>query len=155
MGTRTYTTTIEDGGRGRLRIPVPFDPDEAWGAKREHHVSGTVAGVRIRATITADESGHCVLAGAAWRRDGPADPIGREVRVTLAPEGPQRGDLAPDFAAALDAHPAAGEFFDALAQFYRRGYLRWIDATTRSPEKRAERIADVVRLLEAGVKQRS
>lgn len=37
---------------------------------------------------------------------------------------------------------------------YRNAYLRWIDATKRSPELRAERIAVVVALLEGGVKQR-
>jgi uncharacterized protein YdeI (YjbR/CyaY-like superfamily) len=55
---------------------------------------------------------------------------------------------------ALDAEPAAGAFFDSLAQFYRRGYLTWIDATKRSPAERAARIAEMVRLLKAGHKQR-
>jgi uncharacterized protein YdeI (YjbR/CyaY-like superfamily) len=72
----------------------------------------------------------------------------------LAPEGPQRDDLAPDFAAALEASPGAGEFFDSLAQFYRKAYLRWIDSTKNRPEVRADRIEETVRLLEAGVKQR-
>jgi hypothetical protein len=46
-------------------------------------------------------------------------------------------------------------FFDTLAQFYRKAYLRWIDATTGRPEVRAARIAEVVDLLAAGIKQRS
>ena len=33
-------------------------------------------------------------------------------------------------------------------------YLRWIDATTRRPDVRAARIAEVVGLLSAGVKER-
>ena len=33
-------------------------------------------------------------------------------------------------------------------------YLRWIDATKRYPEKRAQRIAEMIRRLEAGQKQR-
>ncbi len=49
----------------------------------------------------------------------------------LAPDGPQRVDLAEDIFAALAANPAAGAFFDALRQFYRKAYLRWIDASTR------------------------
>ena len=69
--------------------------------------------------------------------------IGDEVTVELAPEGPQRGDLADDIAVALAANPAAGAFFDTLAQFYRKAYLRWIDATTRQADLRAARIADV------------
>ena len=80
--------------------------------------------------------------------------IGGEVIVELAPEGPQRGDLADDIAAALAADPAAGAFFDTLAQFYRKAYLRWIDSTTRRPDLRAARIAEVVSLLAAGIKER-
>src|SRR3712207_7886764 len=30
-------------------------------------------------------------------------------------------------------HPNAAAFFDSLAQFYRKAYLRWIDATKRRP----------------------
>ena len=46
-------------------------------------------------------------------------------------------------------------FFDGLAQFYRRAFLRWIDGTKRRPEERARRIAEMVALLERGEKQRS
>ena len=77
-----------------------------------------------------------------------------DVIVELAPEGPQRDDLADDIAAALEANPAAAAFFDTLAQFYRKAYLRWIDATTRRPDLRAARIQEVVQLLAAGIKQR-
>ncbi|MGO9672291.1 MAG: YdeI/OmpD-associated family protein [Streptosporangiaceae bacterium] len=88
-----------------------------------------------------------------WMRDtGVA--VGDEVIVELEPEGPQRGDLAADIASALAASPAAAAFFDTLAQFYRKAYLRWIDATTRRPELRAARIAEVVQLLAAGIKER-
>ncbi len=33
-----------------------------------------------------------------------------------------------------------------------KDYLRWIDATKRRPDVRAERIAGVIRLLNAGVR---
>ena len=80
--------------------------------------------------------------------------IGADAIVVLAPEGPQRGDLAEDVAAALAANPAAGAFFDTLAQFYRKAYLRYIDATSRRPDLRAERIAEVAGLLADGIKER-
>jgi uncharacterized protein YdeI (YjbR/CyaY-like superfamily) len=102
-----------------------------------------------------------VLAGRRWvlpltskRLASMGIAIGDEVAVELAPEGPQRGDLADDIAAALAADPAAGAFFDTLAQFYRKAYLRWIDATTRKPDLRAARIAEVTGLLAAGIKER-
>ena len=88
------------------------------------------------------------------RYDGSRAAVGQTVEVTLEPEGPQRADLAEDLAAALAAEPAAGAFYDALAQFYQRAYLRWIDGTTRRPELRAQRIAQVVEWLAEGRKQR-
>ena len=80
--------------------------------------------------------------------------VGSEVMVELAPEGPQRSDLAGDLSAALAATPAAGAFFDTLAQFYRKAYLRYIDATTCRPDLRAARIAEVVGLFADGIKER-
>ncbi|MFD8498068.1 YdeI/OmpD-associated family protein [Amycolatopsis sp. NPDC059657] len=56
--------------------------------------------------------------------------------------------------AALAASPAASAFFDSLATFYRKGYLRWINATTRRPDVRAACIAEMISLLEQGKKQR-
>jgi hypothetical protein len=153
MEARRFTATTQDGKRGRVAIPVPFDPDEAWGAKSEHHVTGTVAGCDLRATVERDGDGWRIVMGPTWGRDRGIGP-GRDVEVALAPEGPQRGDLAPDLAAALEANAAAGAFFDSLAQFYRRAYLRWIDATKRRPDERVRRIAYVVELLERGVKER-
>jgi hypothetical protein len=132
---------------------VPFEPDEAWGAKPRHPVAGTVNGMRVRGVVERHDGGWGIVLAAAWRRDRGVV-AGDVVDVVLQPEGPQRDDLDPDLAAALDASPAAGAFFDGLAQFYRRAYLRWIDGTKRRPDVRAERIATVVALLEAGVKER-
>ena len=55
---------------------------------------------------------------------------------------------------ALEEDPAAGDFFDSLAQFYRKAYLRSIDGTKRRPELRTARIAEMVALLHAGMKER-
>ena len=74
--------------------------------------------------------------------------------MTLAAEGPQSRTLAPDIAAALAADPEAANFFDSLAQWYRKGYLTWIDATKRSPEVRKQRIAEMIVLLKDRQKQR-
>jgi uncharacterized protein YdeI (YjbR/CyaY-like superfamily) len=107
----------------------------------------------VRAVVEPLDGGFGIFLGSAWRRDcGIA--AGDAVSVELLPEGPQRDDLEPDFRAALDASPDAGAFFDSLAQFYRRAYLKWIDATKRRPDVRAQRIAEVVRLLEQGQKER-
>jgi hypothetical protein len=153
MRVQRFGTHVATGPGGRAVIAVPFDPDQAWGAKAQHPVSGTINGQRVRGTIAAGDGGWVFTLTPMWMRDAgvAADD---DVIVELAPEGPQRGDLADDISAALEANPAAGAFFDTLAQFYRKAYLRWIDATTRRPELRAARIAEVVDLLAAGIKQR-
>ncbi|HEX8867618.1 MAG TPA: YdeI/OmpD-associated family protein [Lentzea sp.] len=151
MTARRFTGTARADGHGRVVVAVPFDPDEVWGVKSRHHISGTVNQVRFRGVV--DTVSRQIVLTAAWLRDNDLKP-GDRVEVELAPEGPQRADLAEDVAVALDAAPAAGAFFDSLAQFYRRAYLRWIDGTTRRPELRAARIAEMVELLSAGVKQR-
>jgi hypothetical protein len=153
MGSRRFTARITAGQRGRVVVSVPFDPDEAWGPKPVHHVSGTIAGHGMRGTIDVVDGERVIVMGPAWWRDRSLD-LDAEVEVELAPEGPQRADLPDDLAAALDASPAAGAFFDSLAQFYRRAYLRWIDGTKRRPDERARRIAHVVELLEQGRKER-
>jgi hypothetical protein len=153
MGAQRFRAVIDAGGRDSAVIVVPFDPDEAWGAKTDHPVSGTIGGCRIRARLVP-AGRRWVLPLASRRLISMELAIGDEVAVELAPEGPQRGDLADDIAAALAANPAAAAFFDTLAQFYRKAYLRWIDATTRRPELREARIAEVVSLLAARVKER-
>jgi len=153
MRARRFHARILVDPRGQAIVAVPFDPDEAWGAKAVHHVNGTVNDCRVRVTIAPGESGWAfTLSPARMRGMGVA--AGSDVTVELAPEGPQRGDLADDISAALAANPAAGAFFDTLAQFYRKGYLRYIDATTRRPDVRAARIAEVVGLLANGIKER-
>jgi len=153
MSSQRFRAVIADGPRDSAVIMVPFDPDEAWGAKAGHPVSGTIGGCRVRTRLMPAGRGWA-LTLAPKRLTGMGIAIGDEVSVELAPEGPQRGDLADDIAAALAADPAAGAFFDTLAQFYRKAYLRWIDSTTRRPDLRAARIAEVVDPPASSVKER-
>ncbi|OZM75374.1 YdeI/OmpD-associated family protein [Pseudonocardia sp. MH-G8] len=152
--SQRFAATVAVDRQGRTHVPVPFEPDAVWDTKPRHHVTGTVGARGVGGVLDAGDGGVVLVVGPAWSRCcGPAD--GTTVEVMLTPEGPQRGDLgAPDVAAALDASPAAGVFFDSLAQFYRNAFLRWIDATKRRPGQRAVRIAEMVRLLEEGKKER-
>ncbi|MFE6257334.1 YdeI/OmpD-associated family protein [Agromyces sp. NPDC057865] len=153
MGTqRRFRSTVAVDRRGRTVVPVPFDPDEAWGVKPRHPVRGSVAGCSMRGIVEKREHGPVITLGPSWTRIPLYD--GAEVEVVLEPEGPQRADLAHDIAAALDAAPDAAAFFDSLAQFYRNGWLRWIDSTKRNPEQRPVRIAEMIRSLQDGRKER-
>jgi hypothetical protein len=146
-GRLRFTTVLRRDAKRRVYIPLPDRPDV-------RHLAGTVAGMGYRGAVEDVDGEPALVLGPAWRRGCGLD-AGDAVTVELAPEGPQRGQLAPDLAAALDASPRAAAFWDELAQFYRRAYLRWIDGTKRRPDVRAERIAALVELLERGVKERS
>lgn len=148
-----FSATVAAASRGRVLIAVPFNPDAVWGTKTRHHITGTVNSMPVRGVIESADGRFAFTLGPAWLRDCGLT-VGDTVTVNIAPEGPQRDDLTPDVATALDAHPQAAAFFDSLAQFYRRAYLRWIDATKRRPEQRPQRIAEMIELLEAGHKQR-
>ena len=153
MSAQRFSAPVAAGPRGHGVITVPFDPDKAWGARPAHRVGGTINGRFVRGSITRDGRGWVFTVTPMWMRDTGVT-AGENVTVELAAEGPQRDDLAEDFSAALEANPAATAFWDMLAQFYRKAYVRWIDSTTRRPQLRAARITEVVDLLAAGVKER-
>jgi bacteriocin resistance YdeI/OmpD-like protein/uncharacterized protein DUF1905 len=153
VSSQQFRAIVTAGPRNHAVIAVPFAPDKVWGAKANHPVGGTIDGRRVRGRLTPTGNGWLLTVTPMWLRDTGVT-IGTEVTVELAPEGPQREDLAEDIAAALADNPAAAAFFDTLAQFYRKAYLRWIEATTRRPDLRADRIAEVVDLLAARIKQR-
>jgi uncharacterized protein YdeI (YjbR/CyaY-like superfamily) len=51
--------------------------------------------------------------------------------------------LAPDILAALENEPETRAFFESLATFYRKGYVRWIESAKRT-ETRSARIAEML-----------
>lgn len=151
MTAQTFRVTVRKSG-SKTQIPLPFDPNAVWGTKQRHHITGTINGCQVRGPLETDGSHYVLRLGAAWRRDNSVE-AGAEVEVVLSPEGPQNDTLSADIAAALYAEPQAKAFFEALATFYRKGYIRWIEGAKR-PETRAARIAEMVQLLKAGKKQR-
>lgn len=151
MTTQRFKTMVAKAG-SRTFIAIPFNPNEVWGVKQRHHITGSVNGCGVRGSLGSDGSQYFLPLGAAWRRDNGVE-AGTEVEVVLASEGPQTDALAPDILTALEREPDARAFFESLATFYRNGYLRWIEGAKR-PETRSARIAEMLSLLKAGKKQR-
>jgi hypothetical protein len=151
MTTQRFKTVVTKTG-SRIYIAVPFNPNEVWGVKQRHHITGTINGCVVRGSLGSDGSQYFLPLGAAWRRDNDIA-AGVEVEVELSPEGPQTDTLAADVVAALATEPEAQAFFESLATFYRNGYVRWIESAKR-PQTRRTRIAELLSLLKAGKKQR-
>ena len=151
MATQRFKAIVDKMGSS-IYIAIPFNPNEVWGTKQRHHITGSINGCAVRGSLGSDGSQYFLPLGAAWRRDtGVA--AGTEVEVVLTPEGPQAATLAPDVRTALESEPAASAFFESLATFYRNGYIHWIESAKR-PETRSARIAAMLSLLKAGKKQR-
>ena len=108
MTTQRFKTIVVQAG-SRTYIPIPFNPNEVWGVKQRHHITGTINGRKVRGALESDGTQYVLPLGAAWRRDNSVDE-GREVEVELSPEGPQADTLAPDLLAALESEPAAKAF---------------------------------------------
>ena len=150
---RSFRARATRPAPGRVTISLPFDPGEIWGRRDRYHVAGTIEGVRFRTTLVRGEEGWQIALGPK-SGSGAGLQDGQLVEIVMEPEGPHSDGLAPDVVEALAARPRAHAAFDGLATFYRKGWLRWIDATRRRPEVRAARIAEMVRLVEAGYKER-
>jgi Bacteriocin-protection, YdeI or OmpD-Associated/Domain of unknown function (DUF1905) len=148
---QSFKAVISKSG-SRVFIPIPFNPNEVWGVKQRHHITGTVNGYGVRGSLGSDGKQYFLLLGAAWRRGCGLD-AGSKVDVVLSPEGPQSESLSADVASALDAEPQAKAFFESLATFYRNTYIKWIESAKR-PETRTARIKEMIESLKAGKKQK-
>lgn len=147
MTTQKFKTVIVKSGT-RAFIPLPFNPNDVWGVRQRHHITGSVNGHGVRGSLGSDGIQYFLL----WRCGCGLD-AGAKVEVVLSPEGPQSEGLSPDVVSALHAEPQAKAFFESLATFYRNTYIKWIESAKR-PETRAARINDMVQLLKNGRKQK-
>lgn len=119
---RRFIATVGTSGHDRVFVPVPFDPDQVWGVKPRHHITGTVNGLRVRGVVEVLDTYRGIALGAAR---GAATTACRPVTTSRSP-CPQKAHSATTSpktsATVLDANPAAAAFFDSLAQFYQRAY---------------------------------
>ena len=147
-----FETAVEGRRNGGIAIRLPLDPDAHWGDKDRHYVCGSIAGIRVRGALVQRGADPYLELGPSWCRAGIVT-AGDRVTVVLEPEGPQFGDLLPEFQEALAADPAARRSFEALATFYRNGFVRDIEGAKR-PDTRARRIREAVEALRAGRRER-
>src|SRR5262245_60469561 len=153
MNPRTFRAVLEPRPQGGIEVRLPFDPNEAWGDKDRHYVAGSIDGRSFRGVLAAGDDDYSLRLGPTWCRDPRVGP-GTDATVVIEPEGPQLAGLSPDLRAALADEPEARRFFEALATFYRNGYVSCIEEAKR-PETRARRIADAVEALRTGQRERA
>lgn len=150
MPAKIFSAVIEKIS-SRTGLVLPFDADETWGKRAQHHVSGLIQGITYRGALLFEDGRYLISIGPTWLRDAHLN-VGDAVQVTLEPEGPQVSNVADDIAQALSAAPEARAFFDSLPTFYRKNYIRWIE-DARQARTRAARIEEMIRLLAAGQRE--
>jgi hypothetical protein len=151
MAEQRYAATLVTE-RGRVFVPVPFNPDANWGFKVEHHVRGTINEMDVRGVLEPLDDGRGLVLGPVWRRDRHLE-SGAAVEVMLEPEGHSATTL-PTTSRRRWLGIRLQEHSSTRSQFYRRAHLRYIDAIKRRPDERTARIAEVVGIVAAGVKER-
>jgi len=147
----SFTTTIVRE-KDRTYLALPTEVETIWGGKEHHYVAGTIQGRTFRGRTEMRGRQRILPIGATWLRDNGMD-ANMTVECCLHLESPVIDDLPQDFASALKTEPRAAAFFEEIAPFYRKGYLRWIESAKR-PETRAKRIMEAVQLLAEGRSQR-
>lgn len=147
----SFTTTLSQFGNN-TGIEVPPALIEQLGAGQRPPVQVTVNGYQFRSTVGVMKGKHLVGVSAAIRKEtGLQGGDAIEVVLTLA-TAPREVDMPADFAAALDAQPAARQFFDGLSNSLQRYHVDNVNGA-KTDETRQRRIEKSVGLFLEG-KQR-
>jgi len=87
MNEQRFKTTITRSG-SRTIVTVPFDPNDVWGPKERHYISGSVNGCGVRRKLGGTGTNFFLSLGPTWLRDNDLE-AGAKVDVTLHPTGPK------------------------------------------------------------------
>ena len=147
----TFETTLSASGHN-TGISVPDAVIEQLGRGKRPPVLVSVNGYEYRSTVAVMGGRYLIGVSAAVRaatglKGG--DPISVNLKVA---DTPREVEVPSDFAAAMDEHPPAREFFDQLSNSMQRYHVDNLNAA-KSPDTRQRRIDKSVALFLAG-KQR-
>ncbi len=144
-----FHATILRTGKTAAGIRVPDEVVEALGGGKHPKVTVTINGYTYRSSVAV--MGRAFMVGVPAEHRAAAGVAGGDsVDVTLELDtAPREVQVAPDFAAALDADPEARQTFDALSYSNKRWHTLSIDGT-KSDETRRRRIAKSVQALHQG-----
>lgn len=135
-----FRTTILQGGKTTTGIHVPDDVVDGLGAGKRPPVRVTLNGYAYRNTI-AVMGGRYMVGVSADVRAASGVKGGDQLEVEIVLDDQPRVLVIPaDFAAALDAEPAAKAAFEKLSPSNKRRHVDPI-GQAKAPETRARRIA--------------
>jgi hypothetical protein len=144
-----FRTMILQSGRTATGIQVPEEVVQALGAGRRPAVKVTVNGYTYRSTV-AVMGGAFMIGLSAEHRAAAGVSGGEEVDVDIDLDtAPREVSVPADFAAALDAEPAARRTFDGLSYSNKSWHVLQVEGA-KTDETRQRRIAKSVDILKQG-----
>jgi hypothetical protein len=144
-----FRATILQSGKTATGIPVPADVVDALGAGRRPAVKVTINGYTYRSSVAVMGGGY-MIGLSAENRAGTGAKGGDEVDVDVELDtAPREVTVPADFAAALDAAPAARQTFDGLSYSNKSWHVLQIEGA-RTDETRQRRIAKSIEALREG-----
>jgi hypothetical protein len=144
-----FRTMILQSGRTATGIQVPEEVVQALGAGRRPAVKVTVNGYTYRSTV-AVMGGAFMISLSAEHRAAAGVAVGEEVDVDIdLNTAPREVSVPADFAAALDAEPAARRTFDGLSYSNKSWHMLQVEGA-KTDETRQRRIAKSVDILKQG-----
>lgn len=144
-----FTTTLLLEGKTATGIQVPPEVVQALDKGKRPPVTVTINGHTYRSTVAAYGEIY-MLPVAAEHRIAAGINAGDEITVDVELDDAPREVTAPDdFAAALDAEPAARATFDGLSNSNKKWHVLNVESA-KSPETRQRRIEKSVEMLREG-----
>jgi hypothetical protein len=144
-----FRTTVRQHGKTATGIRVPDEIVEALGSGRRPPVRVTINGYTYRSTV-AVMGGESLVGVSAEVRAAAVVAGGDEVDVEIELDAAPREVTVPtDFAAALDAVPAARQAFDRLSYSNRSWHVLSVEGA-KTDETRERRIARSIAALREG-----
>ncbi|MES2107049.1 MAG: YdeI/OmpD-associated family protein [Pseudomonadota bacterium] len=142
---------IQQGDGGGAFVAVPFDVEQAFGAKRVK-IKASIDGIAYRGSLVRMGSDYHLLLILKEIREKIGKQAGDEVDITLEQDLEERSVGPPqDLLALLEKHPDAEKFFQQLAYTYKKEYVRWIEEAKREAT-RQQRLLKAIEMLQQGKK---
>ena len=144
-----FRTTLLLTGKTTCGFHVPPEVVEALGKGKRPPVRVTINGYTYRSTVAV--YGDIYMLGvSAERREASGVSPGDELDVDLELDtAPREVAVPPDFAAALDAEPAARKTFDGLSYSNQSWHVLQVEGA-KTDETRQRRIEKSVAMLREG-----
>ena len=144
-----FRTTLRLEGKTATGFEVPADVVKSLGKGKRPPVRVTINGYTYRSTIAAYGDVYMLPLASEHREAVGASP-GDELVVDIELDtAPREVEVPADFAAALEADPAAKTTFDGLSYSNKRWHVINVEGT-KNPETRARRIEKSVATLHDG-----